>query len=132
MWSMGIVTRLGKNVDVTTRFIVGLLLMLAIQILLSGTAVFLVRRWKQVDPAWSWPKTLWKFFLLLLIVNAFGLVPVVGRFAGAVAALIGLKRFSGLDVLSTFILLFCVGVCVLSCSYVLSRQLGVDLLGFGD
>jgi hypothetical protein len=65
-------------------------------------------------------------------VNAFGLVPVVGRFAGAVAALIGLKRFSGLDVLSTFILLFCVGVCVLSCSYVLSRQLGVDLLGFGD
>jgi hypothetical protein len=38
-------------VDSTTRFIVGLLLLLAAQILLGGTMVFPARRWKQSVPA---------------------------------------------------------------------------------
>jgi hypothetical protein len=113
-------------VDSTTRFIVGLLLLLAVQIVLGGTAVFLLRRRKHIHPAWSWAKTLWAFFLLGLLVSGVGLVPGIGRFAAVVVSLVGLKRLSGLDVLSTFILSFCMGVAVLVVGTVLSRQLQVD------
>ena len=115
--------------DSTTRFIVGLLLLLAVQILLGGTVVFLVRQWKRIAPAWSWPKSLGAFFLLGLLVTGAGLVPVVGGFAAVIVSLVGLKRISGLDVLSTFILSFCMGISVFAVAAVISSQLQVDLLG---
>ena len=118
--------------DSTTRFVVGLLLLLAVQILLGGTAVFLIRRWKRVEPAWPWAKSLGAVFLLGLVVTGVGLVPVVGRFAAVIVSLVGLKRLSGLDVLSTFILSFCMGVSLFAVTAVLSRQLQVDLLGLGQ
>lgn len=116
--------------DSTTRFFVGLILLGAIQILFVSTVVFLVRRSKRIEPAWSWPKTLGAFFLLGLLVGAVDFLPVIGGFAAAVVSLIGLKRISGLDVLSTFILSFCLGISVLLVAYVLSKQLGVELLVF--
>jgi hypothetical protein len=121
-----------ESVDSTTRFIVGLLLLLAVEILLGGTAVFLVRRRKRIDPAWSWTKTLGAFFLLGLLVTGVGLVPVIGRFAAVILSLVGLKRLTGLDVLSTFILSFCLGVSVFVVATMLSRQLQVDLLGLNQ
>jgi hypothetical protein len=116
-------------VDWTTRFAIGLLLLLAIQVLLGGTVVFFVRRRKRVEPVWSWPRTLGAFALLGLIVTAFSIVPVVGPFAAAVVSLVGLKRMSGLDILSTFILSFCMGILVFAISGVIGAQLQVDLLG---
>ena len=118
--------------DSTTRFIIGLILLLAVQILLGGTVVFLVRRWKRIEPAWSWPKTLGAFFLLALVVTGVGLAPVIGRFAAIIVSLVGLKRLSGLDVISTFILSFCVGVLVFIVAAVISNQLQVDLLGLRE
>jgi hypothetical protein len=122
---------LEESVDPTTGLIVGLLLLLAVQILFGGTAVFLVRRWKRIDPAWSWAKTVGAIVLLGLLASGVSLVPVVGRFAAVIVSLIGLKRLSGLDVLSTFILSFCLGVAVFIVAALLSRQLQVDLLGLG-
>ena len=118
--------------DSTTRFIIGLLLLLAVQILLGSMVVFLVRRWIRIEPAWSWPKTLAAFFLLGLVVTGVGLVPVIGRFAALIVSLVGLKRLSGLDVLSTFILSSCVGVSVFVVAAVISNQLQVDLLGLQE
>jgi hypothetical protein len=116
--------------DSTTRFFVGLVLLWAIEILFVSTVVFLVRRSRRVEPAWSWPKTLGVFFLLGLLVAAVGILPVIGGFAAVVLSLVGLKRISGLDVLSTFILSFCLGISILLVAYVLSKQLGVELLVF--
>jgi hypothetical protein len=115
--------------DSTTRLIVALLLLFAVDVLLGGTVVFLVRRRKRIEPAWSWPKTLGAFFLLGLLVGGVGMVPVVGRFAAVVVSLVGLKRISGLDVLGTFILSFCMGILVFAAAAVISSQLQVDLLG---
>jgi hypothetical protein len=115
-----------ESVDSTTRFIVGLLLLLAAQILLGGSMAFLARRWKQSVPATkkvsgtlhlvqeTWrprkpkvPDTFfvhrWAFSLLGLLVTGIGLLPVIGRFAAVIVSLFGLKRLSGLDILSTFI-----------------------------
>jgi hypothetical protein len=119
-------------VDATTRFIVGLVLLLAVQILLGGTVVFLVRRWKRIEPAWPWLKTLGAFFLLVLLATGVGFLPVIGRFAAVIVSLVGLKRISGLDVLSTFILSFCIGISVLAVAAVISSQLQVDLLGLRE
>ena len=116
--------------DSTTSFIVGLLIMQAVQILLGGTAVFVVRRWKRIDPAWSWAKTLGAFFLLVLFASGVGLlVPVIGRFAALVVSLVGVKRLSGLDILSSIILSLCLGVPVFVVAAILSGVLQVDLLG---
>ena len=114
--------------DPTRRLIVGLLLLFAIQLLLGSTVVFLVRRWNRIEPTWSRPKTLGAFFLLDLSVTGIGLVPVVGGFAAAIASLVALKRMSGLDVLSTFILSFCMGILVFALATVISTQMQVDLL----
>jgi hypothetical protein len=119
-------------VDSTTRFIVGLLLLLTVEIVLGGTAVFLVRRWKHIHPAWSWAKAQGAFFLLGLLVAGVGLLPGIGRSAAVIVSLVGLTRLSALDVLSNFILSFCMGVTVLVVGTVLSRQLRVDLLGLGQ
>jgi hypothetical protein len=118
--------------DSTTRFIVGLILLLAVQILLGSTVVFLVRRWKRIEPVWSWPQTLGAFFLLGLVVTGVGLVPAIGRFAAVIVSLVGLKRISGLDVLSTFILSFCMGILVFAAAVVISNQMQVDLLGLRE
>jgi hypothetical protein len=114
--------------DSTTRFIVGLIVLLAVEILFGGTVVFFVRRWKRIEPVWSCPKTVGAFFLLGLVVTGVGLVPVIGRLAAVIVSLVGLKRISGLDVLSTFILSFCMGVSVFAATAVISNQLQVDLL----
>jgi hypothetical protein len=45
----------------------------------------------------------WTFSLLGLLVTGIGLLPVIGRFAAVIVSLGGLKRLSGLDILSTFI-----------------------------
>jgi hypothetical protein len=59
----------------------------------------------------------------------FGLLPVIGRFAAVIVSLLGLRRLSRLDILSTFILSFCLGVSVFVLASVLSSRLQVDLLG---
>src|SRR5262245_36754960 len=115
--------------DPTNRFIVGVLVMLAVQLLVGSTAVFVVRRWKRIAPVWSWLKPLRAVFLLMLLVTGVGLVPVVGPFAAMIVSLVGLKRLSGLDILSAFILSFCLGILMFAVATVLSRQLQIDLLG---
>jgi hypothetical protein len=116
-------------VDATTRLIIGLLLLFIVQMLLGPTVVFIIRRRRGIQPAWSWLKTLGAFLLLSLVVSGVGLVPVAGRFAAVIVSLIGLKRISGLDLLSTFILSFFMGLSVFVIAAVISQQLQVDLLG---
>ena len=118
--------------DISAKFVVGLILLLAVQVLLGGTVVYLIRKRKRIEPAWSWPKSLGAFLLLGLLVTGVGLVPVVGRFAALVVSLIGLKRISGLDVVSTFILSFCMGILIFVVAAVIGSQLQVDLLQLGD
>jgi hypothetical protein len=118
--------------DPTARFALALLLLLTIQVLLGGTVVFLVRRWNQVAPVWSWPRAIRSFALLALLVTVLSLIPTIGRYAAVVVSLVGLKRMSGLDVIPTFILSFCMGILVFAISAVISDQLQVDLLGLRD
>jgi len=47
----------------------------------------------------------------MLIVNIISLVPGIGL-AAVIVWLVGLKRLSGLDVIPTFILSFCLGIVV--------------------
>jgi hypothetical protein len=55
-------------------------------------------------------------------------VPVIGRFAAVIVSLVGVKRISGLDVLSSIIVSLCIGISVFVIAVVLSRQLHVDLI----
>jgi len=118
--------------DELKRYILGLVLLLAAQVLLGGTSVYLIRRWRSVQPVWSWTYSLWCYFLLGLLVSAVALVPLVGRLAALIVSLVGLKRLSGLDILLTFVLSILVGLSAFVFGYVISRQLQVELLHFGD
>ena len=118
--------------ELSAKFVVGLLLLLAVQVLLGGTVVYFIRKRKRIEPAWSWPKTLGAFLLLGVLVTIVGLLPVVGRFVAVVVSLIGLKRISGLDVIPTFILSFCMGILIFAVAAVIGSQLQVDLIGLRD
>ncbi len=112
----------------TMRFIVGLVLLIFIQVLVGTTALFLIRRRNHIEPKWSWPTTLGWYIVLWIVVTGVGLVPVIGRLAAVIVSLIGIKRLSGLDVLSTFILSFCLGILLFAVAVLLSRMLEVELL----
>jgi hypothetical protein len=116
-------------VDTATRFVIGLVALLVFQVVLGGSVVYLIRWRNQVEPVWSWPKSIGVFSLLVVVVTGVALVPVVGLFAALIVSLVGLKRISGLEIISTFILSFCMGVLVFAMSAVISAQLQVDLLG---
>jgi hypothetical protein len=118
--------------DPTARFALGLLLLLTTQVLIGGTVVFLVRRRNRVEPAWSWPRAIGYFALLALLVTGVSLMPAVGRYAAVVVSLVGLKRMSGLEVVPTFILSFCMGILVFAISAVIGDQLQIDLLGLRE
>src|SRR5437016_1327618 len=109
--------------NTTIRFIVGLSLLFVIEVVVWTTIIFLVRRWKKVEPDWSWVKTLGAVLLLGVIITGIGMIPVVGRIGALIASLIGVKRICGLDLLSTFILSFCVGVSIYGIAVVIGNQL---------
>jgi hypothetical protein len=119
-------------VDTTTRFVIGLLALFTIQVTLGGTVVYLIRRRNRAEPAWSWLRAVGAFCVLGLVVAGVSLLPAVGRFAAPIASLVGLKRMSGLDILSTFILSFVMGILVFATAAVISIQLQVDLLGLRE
>jgi len=118
--------------DPTTRFVIGLLLLLTIQVILGGTVVYLIRRRNRVEPVWSWRRSVGAFCVLGLIVTGVSFVPVVGPYAALIVSLIGLQRMSNLEIVSTFILSFCMGILVFAISAVISTQLQIDLLGLRD
>lgn len=112
----------------SAKRLVVLLILSMCQVLLIATSVFVIRRRNRAEPSWSWPKSLGMSFLLSLAASGVGLIPVVGIFAALIVTLIGLKRFTRLDVLSTFVLSFCLGLLVFATAAVLSNQFQIDLL----
>ena len=96
--------------DTTTRFALGLLILIPVQLIVGSYVVHFVRRRNQVDPVWSWPRVLGVYCVFVLIVTAISLIPAVGRFAALIVSLVGMKRLMGTDILSTFIVSFCLGV----------------------
>jgi hypothetical protein len=114
--------------DSQTRFLIGLSLLIAIQVLLWATIIYFVRKWRKVLPAWSWVRSLGGYLLLTLLVTGISFIPTVGLFAALIALLVGLQRLSKLDLLSTFILWFCVGISLFILTGILSNLLDVELL----
>ena len=115
--------------DSTTRFIVGLLVLLAVQILFGGTVVYLIRRWEADRTGLDLAHVHGSFLPSGSGGDCRRTNTVIGRVAAVIMSLVGLKRISGLDVLSTFMLSFCMGISVFIVAAVISNQLQVDLLG---
>jgi hypothetical protein len=65
--------------------------------------------------------------VLMLIVNMISLLPGIGL-AAVVVWLVGLKRLSGLDVISTFILSFSLGVVCFAVMILVARYLQIPLV----
>src|SRR5262249_194052 len=124
--------RPGEGMDTSTRYLVALSVWLPLQILLGSTVLFLVRRYKHVEPPWSWLRIVGAYVLLCLLVGFIGLVPVVGKPAALIATLFGVKRLTGLDVLSTFILSFLMGLACVVLAALMGVYFQVDLLGLED
>ncbi len=118
--------------DSGPRFALGALLLLATEVLVWTTVVYVVRRRTRAEPAWSWPQALGRVFYLGALVTAVSVVPGVGRPAAAVVALVGVKRLSRLDVLSALLLALAVGGSVFVLAAVLINLLQVDLIGLRE
>src|SRR5438067_8456297 len=59
--------RAGEAMDTSTRYLVALAVWLPLQILLGSTVLFLVRRYKHVEPPWSWLRMVGAYVLLCLL-----------------------------------------------------------------
>jgi hypothetical protein len=99
-----------------------------VQIVLWTTIIFLLRKRKQVEPVWSWLRTLGGFLVLALATTAISLIPVVGRFVALAVSIIGIKRLSGLDIPTTLFLWVCVAISMVVLAWFISQQLQVELL----
>jgi hypothetical protein len=86
-------------------------IVLPVQLLLVTFCLVFIRRKTFPREGREGFQLLAKVFLLMLIVNIISLVPGIGLIA-VIIWLVGLKRLSGLDVIPTFILSFCLGIVV--------------------
>jgi hypothetical protein len=118
--------------DTLTRHILALAVIITIQIVFGSTVLFFVRRYKKIEPKWSWLKTTGGYITLSLLVGLVTLVPGQGKFASLILSLVGLKRLSGLDVLSTFILSFVMGVVIFVLIGAVEHYFEVELLGLDN
>jgi hypothetical protein len=109
------------------KYVAFIAIIIPLQLLLIVVAVRFVSRRRLGAEADGWVTLTGKVFGLLLIVNVVALLPGIGV-AAAVIWLVGLKRLSGLDVLSTFILAFTLGVVSLAGMVLLARYLEVPFL----
>lgn len=117
--------------DTSVRFIIGLALLFSAQLVLGSLVVHCVRRRNRVEPVWSLATSLLWYFLLMLLVTGIGILPVVGPYVALVVFLIGLKRMTGLQVMTTFMLAFTLGLMLFIISAGISALLGVDVLSIG-
>jgi hypothetical protein len=121
------------------RLVIGIILLQVVQILFTATVVYFIRRWKHLEPAWSWLRTVGAIVVLILYASALGLIPLLAAFVMSAIALfiplvvvaaylVGLKRMTNLDVLGTFFLALGIGLACYVITVVLSFGLDVDLL----
>jgi hypothetical protein len=66
-----------------------------------------------------------RVFLLMIIVSVLNVLPF-GLFVGEVVYLVALKRLSGLDVLSTVMLAFCIGIPLIALTIYVGWALHID------
>ncbi|MGE3806281.1 MAG: hypothetical protein AB7K24_16555 [Gemmataceae bacterium] len=114
--------------DTSTKTALGLLLLNSATVLLWTTVLCSVRRWTNVEPVWTWRNLLGRFLLLALCVTTLALIPHIGPYLALVVSLIGVKRLSGLDVLSAYILSFFLHVIFFIAAIMMGKWLGVPFL----
>src|SRR5262245_13950585 len=102
-------------------------IIIPIQLLLVVSVLRVIRRRRPGGETDSWLRLTGKVFLLMLAVNVVALIPWIG-IAAVIVWLVGLSRLSGLDVLSTFILSFTLGVVNFVAMAVFARHLQISLL----
>ena len=110
------------------KYVAFIAIVVPLQVLVLGAVLRFIRRRRPGGDPDSFRLLIAKVFVLILVVNIVTLVPLIG-IAAVVIWLVGLKRMSGLDVLSTFILSFTLGVVSLVGMVFLARYLNVPFLG---
>jgi len=98
------------------------------QLLLVVSVLRVIRRRRPGGETDSWLLLTGKVFLLMLAADIVGIIPGIGL-AAVVIWLVGLMRLSGLDVLSTFIVSFTLGVVNFAAMVILARYLEISFLG---
>jgi hypothetical protein len=86
-----------------------------------------IRRRRPGGETDSWLRLTGKVFLLMLAVNVVAIIPGIGV-AAVIVWLVGLKRLSGFDVLSAFMLSFALGLVNFAAMAVLARHLEISFL----
>lgn len=114
--------------DELERELVGTLLVIAIQVLIGGTAVYFLRRRTELEPFWSWPKSVGSFALLVVIITLLSVIPNYGVVIAAAGSFAGFMRITGLRFLPSFFVLILMGISVFVISGFLSIIFEADLL----
>jgi len=93
-----------------------------------ATALYVVRRRTMPDRPRSWWRLLVQVLLLMVVTDLVSILPVVG-IAAIIIWLVGMKRLSGLDVLSTVLLSCTLGVFCFAAMLVLAQYFQVPVGG---
>jgi hypothetical protein len=108
------------------KYVLFFAIIIPFQLLLVVSALRLIRRRRPETKTESWLGLTANVFALMLAVNIVALIPQIAL-AAIVIWLVGLMRLSGLDVLSTFILSFTLGIINFAGMIVLARYLEISL-----
>ncbi len=109
------------------KYVAFLAILVPLQLLLVVVVLRVIRRRRPGGDTDTWARLTGKVFVLMLAVNVVAVIPGIGL-AAVVVWLVGLMRLSGLDVLSTFILSFTLGVVNVVAMVVVARYLEVPFL----
>ena len=111
------------------RYLPFLAILVPIHLLVVSVPIYLIRRRNLGPEAGSWIKPAGKVVLLVVVVNVIALTPVA--LVGIIVWFVGLKRLSGLDVMSTIFLSIFLGMIYIAAMVLVTNALDVHL-GFGS
>jgi hypothetical protein len=124
----GLTHRTRPVVDQAMNYVAFFGILIPFELLLLLATLHWIRRRTFGKEAGSWLRLSGRVLLLLLVVNVLSLVPSIGLVA-IIVWLVGLKRLSGLDVLSTVLYSFTLGVVCFVAMMVLAAHFQVPLAG---
>jgi len=108
--------------EATMRYAIFFAIMLPIEFLTLLTVLLLVRRFSRRPQPETGGRLSVRVLLLMLLTSVLSLLPF-GMIVGPIVYLVILKRLSGLDVLSTVMLSYCVGIPLFALSIYVGRVL---------
>lgn len=113
--------------DFDGRVLNGVIIVVCLYWLMGGTVIYALRRRRQIEPPWTWLKSMAAYFAIEVLAGVTFVVPVAGFVLRMLIFYAGFKYSTGLGFVRTLLLGLAMLILMLALTSLVGFLLGVDL-----